>query len=73
LTPNGRGKVSGLICLILFLNPSGRGGAKRVRVALSKRNSPVTALLQSKNFEFLSYEESYYYPDIDRMIMGLLL
>ena len=48
-------------------------GAKRVRIAISKRHTPVTTLLQSKNFEILSYEPAYYYPDIDRMIMELLL
>lgn len=47
-------------------------GVHRVRIALSKRHSPVTELIQSKGFSILSYEDSYYYPDIDRMIMALL-
>ncbi|MCQ1538543.1 GNAT family N-acetyltransferase [Methanocalculus taiwanensis] len=48
-------------------------GAHRVRIALSKRHSPVTELMQSKGFTILSYKESYYYPGIDRMIMALQL
>lgn len=48
-------------------------GVHRVRIALSKRHSPVTELIRSKGFSILCYEDSYYYPGIDRMIMELLL
>jgi len=68
-----QGQGIGVELLDPLLESFRKRGAKRVRIAISKRHSPVTTLLQSKNFEILSYEESYYYPDIDRMIMELLL
>lgn len=68
-----QGKGIGADLLVPLLESFRKRGAKRVRIAISKRHTPVTTLLRSKNFEILSYEPAYYYPDIDRMIMELLL
>jgi len=68
-----QGQGVGVDLLVPLLESFRKRGVKRVRIAISKRHTPVTTLLQSKNFEILSYEQSYYHPDIDRMIMELLL
>jgi len=67
----GKGVGASLIEPLLSLFP--KRGVARIRIAVSKRHSPVTDLLISKGFSILSYEKAYYYPDFDRMIMVLYL